>query len=332
MSLLETTLCVGANIVSSVTLILANKWIVLRENFAHMTILSCLHFYFSFFVCGILLMLGVFQYKPVNNFSHLLRISLGSLASIIFMNLNLAHNSVGFYQLSKLAAIPCTLVVESILNVRHQELTFPMATSLLLISVGLGIFIVNDIDFNIVGSIWAILAVVSTSLAQVWFSPLQRELQLNSIQLLVHTTPILTLGSFCMIPLFEERKDVMELKLTYSLFQSVLFSCVCAVCQNISNYLVLEKTSPITYTVLGHIKTLLILFLGGKLFDTSTLSMRSVIGMGSALVGVILYSVDNFKQQQNREEKKRNASKISSSSSSSNSNVFLNSKSDGSKV
>ncbi len=78
MSSSEVLACVLANIGSSVSLILVNKWIVLKENFAHMTVLSCLHFYSSFFVCCLLLLLGVFQYKPVNNFSHLLRISLVS--------------------------------------------------------------------------------------------------------------------------------------------------------------------------------------------------------------------------------------------------------------
>ncbi len=119
------------------------------------------------------------------------------------MNLNLANNSVGFYQPSKLASIPCTLLIETILNVRQQELTLAMASSLLLISLGLAIFIVNDIQLNFIGFFWAVLAVLSTSLAQVWFSPLQRDLKLNSIQLLFHTSPVLTLGSFIIIPLFE---------------------------------------------------------------------------------------------------------------------------------
>ncbi len=124
-------LIVGANIASSVTLILTNKWIVLKENFGHMTILSCLHFYFSFFICGILLMLGVFQYKAVSNFGSLLRISLGSLASIVFMNLNLAHNSVGFYQLSKVRLANLLIVtyihvyVNIVLHHKRKRISLP---------------------------------------------------------------------------------------------------------------------------------------------------------------------------------------------------------------
>jgi hypothetical protein len=38
---------------------------------------------------------------------------------------------------------------------------------------------------------------------------------------------------------------------------------------NITNYLVLGKTSPLTYQVLGHLKTVLILILGFTVFNVS---------------------------------------------------------------
>lgn len=44
-------------------------------------------------------------------------------------------------------------------------------------------------------------------------------------------------------------------------------SCVLALGVNISNYLVLGKTSPLTYQVLGHLKTVLILVLGFTVFQ-----------------------------------------------------------------
>eukprot|EP01042_Synura_sphagnicola_P003871 gene3871-4844_t len=46
-----------------------------------------------------------------------------------------------------------------------------------------------------------------------------------------------------------------------------LVSCVFALGVNISNYLVLGKTSPLTYQVLGHLKTVLILILGFTMFN-----------------------------------------------------------------
>lgn len=43
-------------------------------------------------------------------------------------------------------------------------------------------------------------------------------------------------------------------------------SCLFALGVNISNYLVLGQTSPLTYQVLGHMKTVLIIVLGFVVF------------------------------------------------------------------
>jgi hypothetical protein len=116
-----------------------------------MSVLSGIHFYFSFITCLILIGLGMIHYKPVNNYLHLLRIALGSLGSVIFMNYNLATNSIGFYQTSKLSCIPITLMIETILNKRQQNLSFKMVFSLFLILLGMGLVAVNEISFNIEG-------------------------------------------------------------------------------------------------------------------------------------------------------------------------------------
>lgn len=61
-------------------------------------------------------------------------------------------------------------------------------------------------------------------------------------------------------------------------------SCVFALGVNISNYLVLGKTSPLTYQVLGHMKTVLILILGFTVFK-KPIDIRNVIGITIAMVG-----------------------------------------------
>lgn len=66
-------------------------------------------------------------------------------------------------------------------------------------------------------------------------------------------------------------------------------SCVLALGVNISNYLVLGKTSPLTYQVLGHLKTILILVLGFVTFN-KTIDFRNVIGIVIAMVGVVAYT------------------------------------------
>jgi solute carrier family 35 protein E3 len=199
------SMVVMSNIGSAVVLILVNKRVVTLHKFRFMSVLSGIHFYFSFITCLILMGFGMIHYKPVNNYLHLLRIALGSLGSIIFMNYNLATNSIGFYQTSKLSCIPITLMIETILNKRQQNLSLKMVFSLFLILLGMGLVAVNEISFNIEGTIWAICAVIFSSCAQIFFGPLQRELNLNALQMLFWLSPIMTLGklyisvcTFCM--------------------------------------------------------------------------------------------------------------------------------------
>ena len=69
----------------------------------------------------------------------------------------------------------------------------------------------------------------------------------------------------------------------------ILVSCLFALGVNISNYLVLGKTSPLTYQVLGHLKTILILILGFTMFN-KIVDPRNIIGIIVAMFGVAGYT------------------------------------------
>lgn len=93
-----TILCgIVGNILSVVGVVITNKYITGVDGYNYMIFLSFLHFLFTSFGTRILLGFGVFKYKDAP-LSGVLPVSLGSLLSVGFMNLNLANNSVGFYQ------------------------------------------------------------------------------------------------------------------------------------------------------------------------------------------------------------------------------------------
>lgn len=284
------------NVVSAVGLVLVNKKVVIVDQFDCMTILTALHFYFSFITCSLMLCAGYLQYKPVKNYGSILRIVLGSLGSIIFMNFNLAENSVGFYQISKLLCIPVTLFLEWTMNQRRQKMTLYLLLSLIMIIAGVLCVVVNDVKYTDLGLIWSFFGIVCTSLAQIYFSPLQKELDLNSIQLLFHTSPWLTFGSFLVTPLFDHTNTLMQIDITFQLLVDLILSSMLAFILNISNYIVLSVSFPVTYQVLGHIKTILI-FAGGIVFYDQVPSPKAILGIIVTIVGVILYSEDNRRQQ-----------------------------------
>nr|GMD12519.1 uncharacterized membrane protein At1g06890-like [Ipomoea batatas] len=69
----------------------------------------------------------------------------------------------------------------------------------------------------------------------------------------------------------------------------IALSCLIAVSVNFSTFLVIGKTSPVTYQVLGHLKTCLVLGFGYTLLH-DPFTARNIIGILVAIVGMALYS------------------------------------------
>ena len=88
------------NILSVVGVVICNKYITDIDGFNFMIFLSCLHFAFTFIGCRVMMMCGLFSSTPAPFFGGVLPVAIGSLLSVAFMNLNLATNSVGFYQVN----------------------------------------------------------------------------------------------------------------------------------------------------------------------------------------------------------------------------------------
>jgi solute carrier family 35, member E3 len=139
------------------------------------------------------------------------------------MNLNLAHNSVGFYQLSKLACIPCTIFLDWAF--RGKRVSFPIALTLVLITVGVGLATVDDVRVNVLGAVYGAVAILFASLSPILTSSYQRQLTCSSIQLLRLTSPIIASGTLLMIPLFDNIHTLRRMEPSPDLVAHVLISC-----------------------------------------------------------------------------------------------------------
>lgn len=69
----------------------------------------------------------------------------------------------------------------------------------------------------------------------------------------------------------------------------IVLSCLISVSVNFSTFLVIGKTSPVTYQVLGHLKTCLVLTFGYVLLH-DPFSWRNILGILVAVIGMVLYS------------------------------------------
>lgn len=274
------------NMGSVVGVVIMNKYIVSVDGFNFMVFLSFCHFVFTYMGTMLLLKLRVFQYKEAK-ISDVLPVALGALGSVCFMNLNLAYNSVGFYQLSKLGCVPTVIAIEYMAF--GKTVPWRVLVTLIPIVLGVGIATVSDVQVNFVGSCMAVAAVVCTSLAQIFTSKFQKELNCNALQLLCHTAPLIAGGMLLMTPVFDSVSQLRVFPMTAEVLAHIILTCFFALGVNISNYLVLGKTSPLTYQVLGHAKTILILTLGFVVFNVQP-TQRSFVGILVALGGVVAYT------------------------------------------
>ncbi|KAH7672505.1 Glucose-6-phosphate/phosphate and phosphoenolpyruvate/phosphate antiporter domain-containing protein [Dioscorea alata] len=286
---LGTVGALSLSVVSSVSIVICNKALISTLGFTFATTLTSWHLLVTFCSLHVALWMKLFEYKPfdpraVMGFGILNGISIGLL------NLSLGFNSVGFYQMTKLAIIPCTVLLETIFFRKKFSRTIQLALSILLF--GVGVATVTDLQLNVLGSVLSLLAVITTCIAQIMTNTIQKRFKISSTQLLYQSSPYQALTLFITGPFLDgllTNLNVFSFKYTPQVLVFILLSCLISVSVNFSTFLVIGKTSPVTYQVLGHLKTCLVLAFGYVLLS-DPFSWRNILGILIALFGMILYS------------------------------------------
>ena len=125
-------------------------------------------------------------------------------------------------------------------------------------------------------------------LYQIWVGTKQKELECNSYQLLYWQAPLSALILIPVIPILDDLSTLTEMPDNDTIAAIVLSSCL-AFLVNLSIFLVIGKTSPVTYNVLGHFKLTVILSLGFIVFG-ALVDYKNITGILVTLSGVIWYT------------------------------------------
>ncbi|KAK2404349.1 UDP-rhamnose/UDP-galactose transporter 6 [Trifolium repens] len=277
------------NVVTSVGIIIVNKALMGGYGFSFATTLTGLHFVTTTIMTVVLRMLGYVQpsHLPL---SELLKFVFFANFSIVGMNVSLMWNSVGFYQIAKLSMIPVSCLLEVCLDkIRYSRDT---KLSIGVVLLGVGVCTVTDVSVNMKGFVAAFIAVWSTSLQQYYVHYLQRKYSLSSFNLLGHTAPaqagsLLLLGPFLDYWLTNNRVDQYAYDVPSTMF--ILLSCTIAVGTNLSQFICIGRFTAVSFQVLGHMKTILVLIMGFFFFGREGLNLHVVIGMIIAVVGMMWY-------------------------------------------
>uniref|UniRef100_A0A0D9WQQ5 Sugar phosphate transporter domain-containing protein n=1 Tax=Leersia perrieri TaxID=77586 RepID=A0A0D9WQQ5_9ORYZ len=281
------------SVASSVAIVICNKALISTLGFPFATTLTSWHLMMTFCTLHVAQRLHFFEPKAIDGQTVIL-FGLLNGTSIGLLNLSLGFNSIGFYQMTKLAIIPFTVLLETIfLKKRFSE---SIKLSLLVLLLGVGIASVTDLKLNLLGSVLSGLAIATTCVGQI------KRLKVSSTQLLYQSAPYQAAILFATGPFVDQLltgRSVFAHKYTTPVLGFIMLSCLIAVSVNFSTFLVIGTTSPVTYQVLGHLKTCLVLSFGYILLR-DPFNARNILGILIAIFGMALYSYFSVKESKKK--------------------------------
>ncbi|XP_054656603.1 solute carrier family 35 member E3 isoform X3 [Dunckerocampus dactyliophorus] len=285
------------NLLSSICIVFINKWIYVHYGFPSMS-LTLIHFVVTCLGLYICQKMDIFSPKSLP-LSQIVWLALSFCGFVAFTNLSLQNNSIGTYQLAKAMTTPVIILIQT----TYYRKTFSTKIKLTLVPITLGVILnlYYDVRFNALGTVFATLGVLVTSLYQVWVGAKQHELQVNSMQLLYYQAPLSSGFLLCVVPFFEPLTGDGGIFGPWSLpaLLTVFFSGLVAFLVNLSIYWIIGNTSAVTYNIFGHFKFCITL-IGGYVLFQEPLSLNQAMGILCTVVGILSYTHIKLVEQQGK--------------------------------
>lgn len=325
-SVLDVSLSITFNVVASCGTIFVNKYLFQNLGFKFGTILTVIHFVITFLLLATCGYFKVFEFKKLE-ILRVLPICFAFCGYVVFNNISLVYNSVSFYQVMKILCTPFIIAIEYYLY--NKSTSKDTLYSLIPVCVGIFITVITDMEINLVGTIFALLAVGANSFYTVFGKTKQNELKANPQQILLYQSAISAVILSFFIPFFDDMPKLMEYNLTLNKALWILVSACFAAGVNFSFFLLVGKTSPLSFAffffishlsmsffsqkkkhthsvnVVGYLKTCIV-FIGGVLFFAQDLNIKNLFGVGLTLLGVLWYTKVKVEEEQKKiqEQKK----------------------------
>lgn len=284
------------NLASSVLIVIANKLVLETYGFTYPAALTFLHMVFTAAGMSCMAAWGMFKPKPVP-WQHSLPMGAAFAASVALGNVSLQLNSVGFYQLTKLLVPPSVMGVEFML---YKTPVHSRVVASILVLIGGGMLAATadkQVSTQPMGAVVALVSVAATALYQVWAGGKQKELDLNGMQLLQHVAIASAVILGVLVPLLEpvgwtdpsDPNTLLGYEWSLPATLAAAGSCFLGLLVTLSMFLFIGVTSPLTFNVMGHAKTVLIILSGVVVFQEE-MPFQKLVGTATAIGGILWYS------------------------------------------
>ncbi|GAB2230387.1 hypothetical protein Droror1_Dr00014650 [Drosera rotundifolia] len=298
------------NFMLAVGIILTNKMVMGKIGFNFPIFLTLIHYIVAWMLMAILKAFSWIPISPPSKstpFSSLFALGVVMAFANGLANTSLQHNSVGFYQMAKIAVTPTIVVSEFILL--KKTISYNKVLALTLVSVGVAVATVTDLEFNLFGACIAIAWIVPSAINKILWSDLQQQSNWTAMALMWKTTPVTIFFLVALMPWLDP-PGVLSFPWDLHNTLAILSSAALGFLLQWSGALALGATSATAHVILGQFKTCIIL-LGGYLLFNSDPGVLSLCGALAALCGMSVYTSLSLK------ESRENAAKAPQSQASS---------------
>lgn len=195
--------------------------------------------------------------------------------------------------MAKIAVTPTIVLAEFLLF--RKTISFQKALALAVVSIGVAIATVSDLEFNLFGALIAIAWIIPSAINKILWSTLQQQGNWTALALMWKTTPFTI---FFLVPLMPwlDPPGVLSFDWDVNSSTAIMISALLGFLLQWSGALALGATSATSHVVLGQFKTCVIL-LGGYLILDSDPGIVSLGGAVIALTGMSVYTSLNLKQK-----------------------------------
>ncbi|KAM3320380.1 nucleotide-sugar putative transporter 2 isoform X1 [Capsicum chacoense] len=287
------------NFMVAVGIILGNKLVMGRVGFNFPIFLTFIHYCCAWLLLAIFKALSLLPAAPPAKstpFSSLFSLGVVMAFASGLANASLKHNSVGFYQMAKIAVTPTIVIAEFFLF--KKTISFHKVLALAVVSVGIAVATVTDLEFNLFGACIALAWIVPSSVNKILWSNLQQQTNWTALALMWRTTPVTIFFLVALMPWLDP-PGVLSFKWDVHNTSAILISALLGFLLQWSGALALGATSATSHVVLGQFKTCVIL-LGGYLLFSSDTGWTSICGAVTALGGMTVYTSLSIKESREK--------------------------------
>nr|KJB53698.1 hypothetical protein B456_009G001800 [Gossypium raimondii] len=272
-----------------------NFMVLKNVGFQFPVFLTFIHYAVSWALMAILNSFALLPASPPSKSTPLSLFTLGVVMSLStgLANVSLKYNSVGFYQMAKIAVTPSIVLAEFIWY--KKKVTFSKVVALTVVSIGVAIATVTDLQFSLFGACVAVAWIIPSAVNKILWSNMQQQENWTALSLMWKTTPITLLFLVSMIP-FLDPPGVLAFHWSFNNTSAILVSAFLGFLLQWSGALALGATSAISHVVLGQFKTCVILLGSFYLFGSNP-GTTSIIGAFIAIGGMSFFTYLNLRDK-----------------------------------